>query len=210
MPIKEIVEDLFIQFLKRSNETRPLIVGIDGLGGAGKTSLVKDIERELTTKDCKVTTFHLDNHIVEKNKRYQTGYEEWYEYYYLQWDLEGLSTKLFTRLHHGCNRIHLPCYDRNTDSTSTKQINVISNSIVLIESVFLQREEWRSYFDFVIYLDCPEKLREKRILNRDSYIGDNRAIVHKYENRYWLAEKHYLETIKPMERADLVFLKNGG
>ena len=39
--------------------------------------------------------FHIDDHIVERNKRYHTGYEEWYEHYYLQWDIEWLRRKFF-------------------------------------------------------------------------------------------------------------------
>ena len=39
--------------------------------------------------------FHIDDHIVERNKRYHTGYEEWYEYYYLQWDIAYLQKKFF-------------------------------------------------------------------------------------------------------------------
>ncbi len=42
--------------------------------------------------------FHIDDHIVERNKRYNTGFEEWYEYYYLQWDIEWLRQKFFQKL----------------------------------------------------------------------------------------------------------------
>ena len=53
--------------------------------------------------------FHIDDHIVERNKRYHTGYEEWYEYYYLQWDIEWLRQKFFQKLQHE-TKLKLPFF----------------------------------------------------------------------------------------------------
>lgn len=205
MSIKELAEKLLFQFSTRSNKNRPLIVGIDGLSGAGKTTLAKKIEQEIINNNCQVVTFHLDDHIVERNKRYKTVHDEWYEYYYLQWDVKSLTTNLFEQLHNSCNNIFLPFYDNFSDSTSTKQIRVASDSIVLIEGIFIQRQHWRGFYDFIIFLDCPHELRYERALNRDSYIGNYQARLNKYQRRYWLGEKHYLDTVKPIKMADLVY-----
>lgn len=134
-----------------------------------------------------------------------TGQTEWYEYYYLQWDVKSLITNLFEPLYSSCNNIILPFYKSTTDSTTTKNIIVEFDSIVLIEGIFLQRKEWRTFYDFVIYLDCPKELRHERVLNRDLYIGTYETRLNKYQRRYWLGEKHYLDTVKPMEIADLVY-----
>lgn len=203
MCVKEMAEMLNYQFLNRSNKNRALVVGLDGLGGAGKTTFSQNVEQELRGSNYKVTTFHLDDHIVEKNKRYQTGHEEWYEYYYLQWDIEGIVTNLLEPLNNS-HHILLPFYDKFTDSIFTKRIDVLANSIVLIEGIFLQRKEWKNFFDFIAFLDCPFELRQKRVLNRDSYIGDFQVRLKKYSERYWLGEKHYINTVKPASIADLV------
>ncbi|MFG3611310.1 kinase [Rummeliibacillus stabekisii] len=204
MSIKELAEKVSSQFLTRLNKDRPFIIGIDGLSGAGKTTLVKELARELDNQKYNLTTFHLDDHIVEKNKRYLTGQEEWYEYYYLQWDIECLRINLFEQLHEDSEILSLSFYDKYTDHFSIKQIRLLTNSIVLIEGIFLQRAEWRSYFDFILYLDCPRELRYKRVLNRDSYIGDYQARLNKYKKRYWLGENHYLDKIDPIRKADIV------
>lgn len=203
MSSKETAEILYSEFHNSSFKERPFVVGIDGLGGAGKTTFSTKIMEELKRKNCMVCTIHLDNHIVEKNKRYKTGQDEWYEYYYLQWDLSKIVTSLLEPLHSRYYTL-LQFYDKFNDSFSTRHIEIIPGSIVIIEGIFLQREEWRSYFDFVIYLDCSQEKRKERVLNRDSYIGDYEERLKKYTGRYWPGEKQYLDIVKPVSIADLV------
>ncbi|MBD7984305.1 uridine kinase [Sporosarcina sp. Sa2YVA2] len=207
MCIKETTAMLNDQFLNRSNKDRAFIVGVDGLGGAGKTTFSKKVARALIEADYNVTIFHLDDHIVEMSKRYQTGHEEWYEYYYLQWDIKRIITNLLEPLHN-CHQTLLPFYDKSTDSISTKRIDILANSIVIIEGIFLQRKEWKSFFDFIVFVDCPFEVRRQRVLYRDSYIGDIQVRLKKYTERYWVGERHYIRTVKPATIADLVIRAN--
>ncbi|MBK3496328.1 AAA family ATPase [Viridibacillus sp. YIM B01967] len=203
MCVNEIAGELLYQFSSRSHN-RPLIVAIDGLSGAGKTTLVKNLECELKDK-CKVTVIHIDDHIVERNKRYNTGHEEWYEYYYLQWDIKMITNKLLEKIYNNSNEITLPFYDHSTDTISTKEITVTTNSIVLIEGIFLQRKEWRNFYDLIIFLDCPLEMRYERVLHRDSYIGDYQERLNKYKRRYWLGEEHYFDIENPIKNADQIY-----
>ncbi|MED4174568.1 kinase [Halalkalibacterium halodurans] len=184
---------------------RPFIVGIDGLGGAGKTTFVKKLSQELKNRHREVIILPLDDYIVEMKKRYETGYEEWYEYYYLQWDVRLLETELFKKLRNNSTELTLPYYDRATDTIVPKHIHLTPSTIVLIEGVFLQRDEWRDYFDFVLFIDCSHEVRAERVLNRDLYIGDYQTRVNKYKNRYWLAEEHYIKSVDPKKKADCLY-----
>ncbi|MGG0663601.1 kinase [Viridibacillus arvi] len=204
MTIKELAEKILLQFATRTFKKRPFIVAIDGLSGAGKSTLVKKLEQELSNNNSSVVIIHIDDHIEKKHKRYETGHEEWYEYYYLQWDIKMLTNSLFEGLRNNKKNIDLPFYDKSTDTISVKQITVTVDSIILIEGIFLQRKEWREFYDYTIFLDCPRELRYERVLNRDSYIGDKKAILLKYKRRYWLGEEHYLNTENPIKNADIV------
>ncbi|MCM3709847.1 hypothetical protein [Sporosarcina luteola] len=116
-----------------------------------------------------------------------------------------MTAALFEPLSIGCDNIQLDFYDKFTDTTSTNLVNVTSDSVVLIEGIFLQRQEWKGFYSFVIYLDCPWELRYERVLNRDLYIGKYEERLTKYQRRYWLAENHYMENVKPTMIADLVY-----
>ncbi|MEN2766094.1 kinase [Ornithinibacillus xuwenensis] len=205
MNLKEIIAQLLLERTNLDVIDRPFIVGIDGLGGAGKTTFVNEMEKGLTNQDCQLVVLHIDDYIVRKNKRYNTGHEEWFEYYYLQWDIKLLAKVFFEKMHQDFRNVSLPLYNNKTDSISLKSTNIRPNSIVLIEGVFLQRIEWRDFFDFVIFIECSRKLRMERVLNRDAYIGNQKERLSKYQRRYWLGEEHYLKTENPIEKADAIY-----
>jgi uridine kinase len=204
MVTDQVIRTLFAQYTRRSLTNRPFIVGIDGLGGSGKTTLARSLKQEFMQVKCNATILHMDDYIVENGERYGTGNEEWYEYYALQWNIELLRKELFQRLHGDCDSIILPYYESSTDSVVSKPIHLNGVSVVLIEGVFLQRKEWRHFFDYVIFLDCPPELRTERVIGRDTYLGDEEARVEKYRRRYWLAEDYYLLHENPAGQADYV------
>ena len=147
---------------------------------------------------------HIDDHITERKRRYDTGCEEWFEYYQLQWDAFYLKEHLFERLRSGEKELFLPFYNKEMDCTEIKQISLMPSAIVLVEGVFLLREEWRLFYDFVIFLDCPRAVRNERVLIRGAYTGDLSERLKKDQKRYWRAEDYYLESQGPFQSAHII------
>ncbi len=185
------------QALEKGLQNDRFILGIDGLSRSGKTTLVNKLKQWLHKEGHPAIIFHLDDYIEDRNKRYNTGNEEWYEYYSLQWDAEYLKQELFSKVHTG-KELTLQFYDEQNDSHFLKKTSIPQNCLIIIEGVFLQRPEWKNHLDYIVYLDCPREARFKREKE------DTRQKVDKFENRYWKAEDHYLETVRPLEGADLV------
>jgi uridine kinase len=183
---------------------RPYIVGIDGLSGAGKTTITEDIKNELQTEGYRIVVIHIDDLLEERAKRYNTGNPEWFEYYMLQWDVQYIKESLFEAVHQKKNHIHLKLYNMENDQCYSNIIDLKHSTLILIEGIFLQRKEWRAFFDYVIYLDCPREERYQRVLQRDTYIGDMKERLNKYERRYWLAEDYYFKEENPLENSDIV------
>lgn len=173
------------------------IIGIDGLSRSGKTTLVNKVKEELKDTSVPIQVFHIDDLIVERDKRYNTQYEEWYEYYYLQWDLDWIILNFFDQLKQA-DQLQLPFYNKEKDTHRTETVDLPKTCIILIEGVFLQRKEWRHYFDYVIYLDVPQQkrfLRESKEAQQD---------IVKLRNRYWKAEEFYVENELPKKKASMV------
>jgi uridine kinase len=173
------------------------VIGIDGLSRSGKTTFVEGLQEILCEKEIPIIVLHMDDYIVERNSRYQTGHEEWYEYYQLQWDVDWLKENMLNLLKVS-DRLVLPLYDPLLDTHKEQIIDIPETCLIIIEGVFLQRKEWRDFFDYVLYLDCPRKKR----FNRESQATQDK--LEKFKNRYWKAEDYYLESADPKSLADMI------
>jgi uridine kinase len=173
------------------------ILGIDGLSRSGKTTFTDSLAETLRQSHKDVFIFHIDDHIVERRGRYHTGWEEWYEYYNLQWDVAYLRENLFTKLRDHCE-VSLLFYNAELDEQVEKTVFIPDDCVVIIEGVFLQREEWRKFFDYLVYLDCPREAR----FSREG--ESSRGNIEKFKNRYWKAEDHYLDFVRPLAQTDMI------
>ncbi|MBD8070683.1 kinase [Bacillus sp. PS06] len=183
--------------IPKIEQGQKIVLGIDGLSRSGKTTIVRNIEQHIQEKNILSCVLHIDDYIVERERRYNTGHEEWYEYYQLQWDVEWLKENLFQKLKES-NELQLLTYDNHSDLQKLHTVKIPDTCLIIIEGVFLQRKEWRNYFDFMIFLDC---VREERF-HRESI--ETQTNIGKFEKRYWKAEDYYMETVSPIEQADLV------
>lgn len=187
------------------NPSRTLIVGIDGLGGAGKSTISEEIYKLLSEENYNITLLHIDDFIHPRAVRYNDNYAEWECYYDLQWNYDYLMNEVVNSIKKGADfNTKVELYDKDNDTYFLSETNVPVGSIVIIEGVFLQRQELKGAFDYMIYIDIPEEIRLNRVLERDGYIGDKEQIKAKYDNRYFPAEHHYIEICSPSENADYI------
>jgi uridine kinase len=177
------------------------LIGIDGLGGSGKSMYAYKLQRQLEGS----VILHLDDFVHKKKVRYNKNYEEWYCYYHLQWRYDYLIQKLLLPLKSGLDvNETIEVYNKETDSYKLRKIEIPVGTTVIIEGVFLQRPELRAYFETVIYLDVEQETRLKRISDRDTYMGSKEEIALRYVERYFPAEEKYIEQCNPLALADLI------
>jgi len=193
----EDIMHMILREIARIEAGQRYILGVDGLSRSGKTTLVTKLKQYFLEENIAVFVFHIDDYIVERKRRYNTDYEQWHEYYHLQWDVEWLKENFFKQL--SCREIlSLSTYDDLSDTHDLQEMETPTTGLIIVEGVFLQRKEWRSYFDYIIYLDCPRETRFKREKE------ETQQDIEKFRHRYWKAEDYYLETELPLEKADLI------
>lgn len=198
MPLNEILNSYY------SKEQKQIFVlGIDGLGGSGKTTYAKSIENSLKNEGIPVDILHIDDFIHPRQIRYNPSKADWECYYYIQWRYDYLIKEILAPIQLGCAiKKQIEVYDKLTDHYFLKNMRMPIDSILVIEGVFLQRAELNRYFDYMIYIDVPKEERFQRVLKRDTYIGDDLAIKEKYKNRYFPAEEKYTEKYVPAFQAN--------
>ena len=192
------------EIMKRRSLGKTFMVGLDGLGGAGKSTAAEEVKRLLAEKGINAEIFHIDDFIHPKAVRYNDSYPQWEQYYYLQWRYAHFKQSVWAPVKEGRELPPVELYDKDNDTYVVRGFSLPEGSVVITEGIFLQREELDGIFDLMVYFDVDEKERLRRVLLRDGYIGDETAIREKYENRYFPAERYYSEKYRPAEKADMV------
>ncbi|MDD6431452.1 MAG: P-loop NTPase fold protein, partial [Ruminococcus sp.] len=72
-------------FILSQCNSMPLCIGIDGMGGSGKSTFSEQLAQAFQKQHIPVSVFHLDDFIHPRSVRYDTRFSEWENYYYRQW-----------------------------------------------------------------------------------------------------------------------------
>lgn len=183
----------------------PLCIGIDGMGGSGKSTFSEQLAQAFQKQHIPVSVFHLDDFIHPRSVRYDTRFSKWENYYYRQWRYDDFIKTVLLPFRNGIETPQsIPLYDKETDTYYTQTVVLPVHGVLIAEGVFLQRAPLKNQFDKIIYLSVPESVRLNRVLQRDTYIGTAQQIIEKYENRYFPAERHYLAKHHPEQTADFL------
>ena len=169
----------------------PYLIGIDGCGGAGKSSLAKRIERECPQAGI----IHMDDFYLPSSQRSllspkhsPTGCD---------YDWRRLETQVLKPLSEGAGARYQR-YDWEKDQLADWH-NVPEGGPIIIEGTYSIRKELAVYYDYTIWVECPRWLRLERGLDRDG-----EAARPMWEENWMVFEDLYIEEHQPMERAALV------
>lgn len=185
-----------------AEQKRCPVIGLDGLGGAGKSTISEKLCDAFAQSGLHTVLLHIDDFIHVRAVRYNPDVPDWKCYYHLQWRY-GAFCALLDRIRSG-EASEAELYDKENDCYYCQPLEIRPQTVILTEGIFLQREELHGVFDYMIYLDVPEQERLNRVLKRDLYIGSAAEISAKYEKRYFPAERFYFSEYRPDLSADMV------
>jgi uridine kinase len=165
------------------------LICIEGLGGAGKSTLAEAVARE--RRD--VTVVHGDDFYGPEARDWQSwtpqqGYERYFDH-------ARLEEQLLRPLRSG-RVARFQRYDWPSN-TLDDWVDVLPQGMVIVEGVYLLRPRLRAYWDLAIYVDAPRELRQRRMYARGEH--DNGWI-----DRWAAAEDYYESVERPRDFADLV------
>ncbi|HDR6311971.1 TPA: AAA family ATPase [Bacillus cereus] len=187
MGLNNILEQIQVKFAEQSLR----IIGIDGCGGAGKSTLANKIKNKFST----VTIVHMDEFYLPSAQivnEHPTN-----KLIGADFDWKRLLQEVLDPISNGFEGYYKR-YDWETDSLAESH-TVPANGIVIIEGVYATRQELAEMYDLKIWVNCPRETRIKRGIARDG-----EAARDMWENNWMIAEDMYVESHKPHEFADFI------
>lgn len=163
----------------------PLIIGISGGTGSGKTTLAKKIQSSLVPnvvlmeQDC----YYKDlSHLpVEERAKTNFDHPNSIDFDYFCHDIQTLKQG---------DSIQKPIYSFSSHTRTSDTTEVTSADIIIVEGILIFSEErLRDLFDLKIYVQTDDDVRILRRIQRDI---DERG--RDFESIY----QQYLSTVKPM------------
>jgi uridine kinase len=184
----------------------PLIIGIAGGTGSGKTTIAERIAEALPRELVAIV-----QHDSYYRDRTDLTFEEKGA---LNFDHpDALETPLLVEqlrdLQAG-NTIEVPIYDFSTHSRSKDRMRVTPRPIVIVEGILVFVDEaLRSLFDIKIFVDTDSDIRVFRRIRRDME-QRGRSFQSVREQYYATVRPMHLEFVEPSKRWADVIIPEGG
>ena len=176
-------------------EDGTLLIGVDGYRGSGKSSLVHEMAR----REPDTVIIHMDGFFRPAESRPLEVPEGSYG---VDYDWERLRDQVLLPLSEGREATYQLWNWEERKLGAFRTIPV--GRTVIVEGLYALREELFGFYDLTIWMDCPEKTRLKRLLDRDG-----REYLEVWEEDWAPAESCYTDLDSPRERADVVFASRG-
>jgi uridine kinase len=180
-------------------------VAIDGVDGAGKTTLADALAPLMAAQGRPVIRASVDDFHHPRALRYARGRYSPDGHYLDSYDYDSFRTLLPDPLSPGGSGRYVAKY---FDLDNDRPFDLVAQqaepaSVLMIDGIFLHRPELRSYWDLSIFLKVDFEVSLPRGAQRGPAFDATDA-VSPSNQRYVGGQKRYLSACDPEQRADIV------
>ena len=176
---------------------KPVIIGIAGGSGSGKTTIAHEIADNINDQDrimiMTQDSYYKDNTGVSMEERMKINYDHPDAF-----DMPLLEAQLSQLMHR--KPIEMPTYDFTAHTRSDETIHVEPADIIILEGILvLFNEDIRNLMDIKVYVDTDDDIRIIRRIQRDieSVIDQYLATVKPMYHQFIEPTKRYADIIVP-------------
>ncbi len=172
-------------------------VGIDGGDAAGKTIFADELAAALRSLGRPVIRVSADDFHNPRDVRYRRGRHSAEGFWLDAFNYPRLIADVLIPLGPGGSRRYRPkAHDLRTDAILDPPERLAQpGSVLVLDGLFLHRDELAGQWEFSVFLDVPEDVRTRRLVERDGSLDPT---------RYLQAHRTYLAACAPSERAGVV------
>lgn len=185
---------------------RPIVIGVAGGSGSGKTTVAKEISQSFPNQSIVVIeqdAYYKAQDDKTMEERLNTNYD-----HPLAFDHDLLIQHLIDLIEF--KPIDKPVYDYTVHTRSDKVISVDPKDVIILEGILiLEDERLRDLMDIKVFVDTDADLRILRRLIRD--IEDRGRTLHSVIDQYLtVVRPMHLEFIEPTKRYADIIIPEGG
>lgn len=186
-----------------NSKHKPVIIGVAGGSGSGKTTVCNKIYEYFSGKSIAMIehdSYYRDQSDITFEERLKTNYDHPFAF-----DTDLLVEHLTKLQNH--ERIEVPVYDYKRHTRSQETIPVEPRDVIIIEGILiLEDKRLRDLMDIKIYVDTDDDLRIIRRIERDmkergrsleSIINQYLSVVRKMHEQFVEPSKKYADIIIP-------------
>jgi uridine kinase len=202
--MNQILEEI-ATFVARYKLDNILRVAVDGVDGVGKTTFADKLAGAVEQLGRPVIRSSVDGFHNPRELRYRRGRASPEGFYLDSYDYAALRMHLLDPLGPRGSRVYCPAvFDHVSDSPVPLLMRMASSGAALIlDGLFLHRQELRDTWDFSIFLDAPFEITIPRGAMRGASWGSPEPTASS-NRRYIEGQRMYLRQDKPQARANVV------
>lgn len=169
-----------------NEDKRPIVIGVTGGSGSGKTTVSKAIYENLRGQSIQIInqdTYYNDQADMTMEERKAVNYD-----HPLAFDTALLIEQLDALRHN--RAVEMPVYDYKEYTRSQATVHVEPQDVIILEGILiLDDERLRDLMDIKVYVDADDDIRILRRIQRDMQERGRslESII-----------SQYLKTVKPM------------
>lgn len=206
-----ILSEQIAQWILERKKAGPFLAAIDGVDASGKTTLADAVAAGLHAQGknaVRVSIDHFHNPAAIRARRGALSPEG---FFYDSFDLEALQACVIQPVRENRGSILSGIYDDTHKSRlAPDPIPVTDDLLVILDGIFLHRDELFACWDFSIFLDVSFETVLKRAAQRDQVLfGSSEAVIERYRQKYIPGQQLYLAACRPQDRASVVVDNNG-
>jgi uridine kinase len=189
MYYKTVLPEILIRVRQLSESEQPVLIGIDGCGGSGKTTFAAELSSSLGL----APVIHIDDFYKTFQERSCSTSSNPVG---RQYDWQRLERDVLKPLHAG-REAKYQRYDWNMDCLAEWR-NIRPLSLIIIEGIYSLRSELSGYYHLRLWIECPRDIRLQRGLERDGEHARSQWEIDwmKEEDRYIASHNPHLQAHK--------------
>lgn len=190
----------------RSMSDKPVVIGVAGGSGSGKTSVTRSIIQRFTDKTLLMLEqdyYYKDQSDLPFEERLQTNYD-----HPLAFDNDLLIEHLKDLLEQ--KTVEKPVYDYKMHTRSDETIHVEPKEVIIVEGILvLEDERLRDLMDIKVFVDTDADVRIIRRMMRDINERGRSldSVIDQYIN---VVRPMHLQFVEPTKRYADIIIPEGG